>query len=116
MSEYETHIGKCKRVFIGDEDSIEQFCRDKLLNEFDTEYDAEFYSSYREQLMEDFSNEYVIIGNSIYKILEDKSFENEEIIHASKSINNEIKYVLYWYNGGAGFNEVLEEAIENMEK
>lgn len=110
MSEYELHVGRCKKVFIGTDEAIEEFCKDKINGE-----KKEFYESYTEQFWDDFYDKYQIIGNSIYRIISDIENSDGDISLAEEDSDGNINYVLQFYNGACGFEEALKEAIENME-
>jgi hypothetical protein len=111
MSETEHFKGKLIKVEL--EESLEKTC-EKILNEHGVKDNGYFESIIL--LFEDFfyTKEYAIVDDVLYK-LNFKRIEDEESIFTSEqnedgSIDFEVKY----YNGGCGFNEALEEALENI--
>ncbi len=55
-----------------------------------------------------------VLFNNRFFAIDDVNIENEII--AKKDKDGLFSYTLAWYNGGAGFDEVLEEAIKKEEK
>lgn len=111
MSYTEVHAGKCRKIFTGTKEEIEEFCEKKMGGKKD-----DFYDSYTGQFIDDFYYEYQIIGNSIYEIIFDIENNDGDIFFAEEDSDGDINYVLQYYNGSCSFSEALEEAIENMER
>lgn len=111
MSEYEGHIGKLVEVEVED---LEDFAKEQL--KIMNEDKDDFYDSYLEQLLCLDSYGFVFSHGKLYKVTKHKEFNYSDIAHSSKNADGSIDFVLYYYNGGAGFDEVLKEALTNMEK
>lgn len=54
--------------------------------------------------------------DTLYEITKTIVDEEDDIIRAQRNEDGDIEYELRYYNGGAGFEECLEEAIDNMDK
>lgn len=55
-------------------------------------------------------------SQTLYNITRGSIDMDEEIIKAKELPDGTIVYELKYYNGGAGFDECLEEAMDNMNK
>jgi len=78
----------------------------------------DYYSTWVEQLCDHYYKDYFYHPNtkSLYEISYTEHDLDEEIIHA-KYVgfdNSQIGFELRYYNGGAGFNECLEEAFNKL--
>ena len=79
-----------------------------------------FYTSCVEQLCAEYYEEYFYHNKtkSLYEI-EHTEYDLEEEILEAKYIgfdNSQIAFELRYYNGGAGFEECLEEAMDKLNK
>lgn len=54
------------------------------------------------------------IGNRELYAINYKELDPNELIQASRNNNGSIDFHLLYYNGGAGFSECLEEAINKL--
>ena len=111
MSETVHYRGTLTEVDMLDNETLEEQCK-RLLG--DTEL-LSYYKSYQEMLLDQFYEIYIIYDDTLY-LVEKRNYEPDGDIFWSKgnedrSISFEVKY----YNGGCGFNEAIEEALENIE-
>ncbi len=94
---------------------VESYAK-RRLREFGIKKDA-FYGSNLECLLDECYEEFVEVYGDLYRI---ESKENipayEGFYEAEKAGENRIKYNVKYYNGGCGFQEALESAIDNMER
>lgn len=112
MSDYESHVGK----LIPLNKTVAEFIEDKGIeteiiefNEGVQGYFNETYDGWR-------GNEHLVIVNeSVYKV-EDKEYDPYDCSEASINEDGSISYRVAFYNGGRGFSEALEEAVNKMEK
>ena len=108
MSGTETKIGKVKEI--------------KFI-------DGTTFDEKKEQLkkaghkIEEFEKNYLdcdtlcmIEGGRIFEIVEEVDLEGGDIAEAIRNSDGTISYTLQYYNGGACFEEMLEEAVSKMEK
>jgi len=105
MSTTETHTGTITKV----KGNLEELCQDIV----DYNYDLEVQTKYNQTAV-DFVREnyedYIIIRDSLYKV-SDKSIEED--MSVSWLQEDSIGYLVSFYNGGCGFLEALEEAVED---
>ena len=71
---------------------------------------------YKEMFEDEFYREFVCIDSKIYKVIELVNYDNEDFAEAKENDDGTISFNLRYYNGGAGFEEVLEWAFEDMEE
>jgi hypothetical protein len=110
VSDYETRVGKVRKVECLD---TLEFIKDKVKDMDIPEYydtDEGIIDFFRDEFYE----KYRIIDGSIYEILEDKSLDDYDLFEARENSDGTIDYTLRYYNGGCGFDEALEMAIERM--
>jgi len=55
-------------------------------------------------------------SNTLFEITRESHEPNDDIIRAEFDRNGNINYELRYYNGGAGFEECLEEALDKLLK
>lgn len=67
-----------------------------------------------EYLCEVYSNEFFSYGQNLYRLKYENLDADDEIIKANELSNGSIEFELRFYNGGAGFEECLEEAFDKM--
>ena len=94
------------------EETCKVICR---CNGYDLEnpkYD--FYGSWEELLNEHLYENYIIIAGKLFKI-ESEQLDSNGFAAVTKN-GNKLKFVAHWYNGGGSLNEVLESAINKVEK
>ncbi len=105
----EHHVGKLTEVLPAENESYNKLA-ERLLSENNKKLES-FYKNVFEQLNDDMCGTYHYYKGKIYKI-EDKEFEDEsDIVEGELNIDNTIDYQIRYYNGGAGFTEMLEAAI-----
>jgi len=124
MSQQEVHIGKLKRIerkiginhdgtvrIQSIEDWCEEYCKENNISHVKS-----FCDSWMDSLLFVFGEKFIIVNDEIYEVIEDKSFEECEILEANENEDGTIDFCLSFHNGGCGFIEALEEAIQNMKK
>lgn len=106
MSENVYYVGKIKKI----EGSVEEICKKIHKEDLPTEY----YDSWEELIAEEYYNDFVIINDSVYKILEktDKDLYGD-IFKSRETEDGIIEFEVLYYNGGCGFEEALEKALNN---
>ncbi len=104
MSEMEYHAGIAKEVFpIGKTyvDKIQWLKNRGHIFDYEEEDDTS-------------SDTLIVLFSNRFFEIDDMDIEDECI--AIRQDNGSFRYTLAWYNGGAGFEEVLEEAIKKEEE
>ena len=109
MSDMEGWIGKAIPVYtgLGESEAMMQALLDSGITLPDEEYDLkdEFYDLQTHEWC----------NGQMYK-LEAKELDPYGFVEGNLNDDGSIDFVLYWYNGGAGRNEVLEQAIEQAQE
>lgn len=113
MSEQETHFGKVKEVDLYGAD-VEQWCKCYCIEHGTNKLD---YDSWTEQYKDnfEFDEKFKVIGSKVYEVISDVEEDDAYIYRASRNSDGTINYILSFYNGGCGFEEALEDAINNMD-
>lgn len=65
-------------------------------------------------LCEEYPKEFFQYGQCVYKLEYESLDADDDIIKARELADGSIEFELRFYNGGAGFEECLEEAFEKM--
>lgn len=102
MSDYEGHRGKLTPTEL---DPL------KLMDDagFEPDEDESLEYSFNECF---YDGDYIMLNNIVYRI-EDSEYDDTERMDANLQEDGTITYDVYFYNGGCGFTEALEEAINN---
>lgn len=93
-----------------DNESIEFQCQ-RILNNKPLPW---FYDSYQELLLNDFYEEFVVYNDVLYSVLKEEIDMDEDIFIAKVNKNGDIDFEVKYYNGGCGFEEAIEEAIDKL--
>lgn len=117
MSDYETRVGKIKKITPEDGwstiDMIRWVITDRALkipDYYDEKSDEDLKEFFRCELGDTFP----IINDVLYEVVEDKNLDDYDLFEASENKDGTIDYTLRYYNGGCGFEEALETAIDKM--
>jgi len=112
MSEMEACKGKLKPMMLRGvtmEERAEDACKQ-------LEYAREdYHSSWLEVLRDEGYKKVYIRDDIIYKV-HNTDLDAYGFSEASKNDDASIDYIQLWHNGGAGFDEVLDEAINRIGK
>lgn len=122
MSRTEYHSGRMERVQIPEGKNLTDFCRGKLFDEGITEMPT-YMDSWIEVFRDHFGgynkdrDEYVIVGESVFKMIEHKETDDEDyFMNLTENSDGTISFHGQFYNGGTCFSEMIEEAIEGLNK
>ena len=108
MSEMETHKGKLVPMMLNGvtmEERAQHACN--ILG-----YENDCYDSWMECLEDNGCGSVFVRGDIIYKV-EDEELDPYGFAEATLNEDGTIDYFLHWYNGGGGFEEVLDAAIKD---
>ena len=111
MSEIRHYRGKLKLVTTGKE-QVESKAKGLLEAEDRTEIPS-YFDSWTEYLKDVFYKGYVVVDDSLYEV-EKREVGEEDVFVASK-IEDGYKFEVRYYDGGMGFDEAIEEAINGIE-
>lgn len=113
MSETVHYRGTMRAVEKLDNESTESQCKRLLCNKELPSY----YDSYQEMLLDEFYEEFVICNDVLYSVLKTEEIDpDENMFIASVNENGDINFEVKYYNGGCGFNEAIEYALEKVLK
>lgn len=105
MSEMEFHTGRVTKICRSKEGFRAKVTAAIALYDLSVDEDD---ISYEEEWL--YTDGFAYFGGDLWKV-EDTKHE-EYLSKATKVTANTFEYILHYYNGGAGFEEVLEEAIK----
>jgi len=112
MSETEHYRGVLTPLNVTD---IEKWAEGILKNKKIAAKD--YYDSFLEQLEDsDECEDYIVIKNKAYKVKKKDIGTEDDIIEATQLPNGDIEFELRYYNGGCGFGEALEEAMDEIDQ
>lgn len=111
MSEIKHYKGTLTKVEKLENETLEEQCK-RILNYKDLE---SYYDSYQEMLIDENDEQYIIHKDTLYKVEERKEIYND-IFNAEKIDDNKISFEVKYYNGGCGFSEAMDEALNKINK
>ncbi len=114
MSEMVRYTGKLRLKEKLPNETLEEQCK-RILREHNYFELQDYCDSWKEMLYDELYERYVVYNNEVYEVIEknyrdfcDSSFE------AYKNDDGIINYQVVYYNGGCGFTEAIEEALNNI--
>ncbi len=116
MSDYEGHYGKLRKVLSEPHESFEDLCL-RILKTKITHVDGYDPIDPIEYIKDELYENYIIVKNQLFEIIEDHT--QDDLDYFIKLYPNEdgtITFITRFYNGGCGFNEVLEGGLEKYIK
>lgn len=122
MSQTEYHSGRMKRIQIPEGKNLTDFCRDLLFDEGITEmptWSSDWVEVFRDRFDGYNKNrdEYLIVGESLFKMIDHKETDEEDyFMNLTENSDGTISFHGQFYNGGTCFSEMIEEAIEKLNK
>ena len=114
MSETELHKGKLVPLLFSPEKTKEE-CAEFLCKRMGYERDYEYEDTWMDTLNENGYREIFIYENRFYQVL-DTEYPDMDAVDGTLNADGSIDYLLAYYNGGASFNEVLEQVMEKVKK
>lgn len=118
MSEDVLYKGILKPIPLADGETYEDFARKEC--EKNNIVKSNIYNNYIEALVDHYWNpeKYFFHEKSqILYIIDNTEYDPyNEIIEATENYDGSVEYILKYHNGGAGFDECLEEALDKMKK
>lgn len=113
MSEVKLYKGKLKLVEKYPLEDLEELC--ERVAGTHGYMDLTGHCEWSELIYDEFQFEYVVIGNDLYKIIENEELD-EDVFATTVNVDGTISYIVQYYNGGCGFEEALQEAISNIKE
>lgn len=71
------------------------------------------YNSYLEFLLTEYSDEFLVTGNSLYRIVVEKSY-SDEFTWLTRTENGKFEFVSRFFNGGTTLSEELKQKLKDM--
>lgn len=114
MSETVHYIGTATKVFLPKGETAIDYANRILKGR--NKVVADYYEDAIECLTNLFGDEYFYHKRDkvLYIITKTEHSQDDEIIKAEKTENGIINYELRYYNGGAGFDECMDEAFDKI--
>lgn len=110
MSETVNYRGVLREVVKFDGETIEDQCKRLLDNK---ELDS-YCDSYKEMLLDEGYYDWVMYDNILYSVEKEDVDPYNDLFTASKNEDGTINFEVRYYNGGCGFEEAIEYALEKM--
>ena len=112
MSEVETHKGTLIPMILSGYDMEERAQCACLQMGYEKQ---DYHKSWLDCLKDEGYREVLVQGDVVY-LIDDRKLDPSDFSIAYKGSDGNIRYCISYYNGGASFNEVIEEALQGMEK
>ncbi len=113
MSETEHHKGKLTELKPVGNETLQDLAKRLLVEHKIKVKDGE---DYLERLTDELYKDYIIVFNKLY-LVEDKKLDADgDIMNASTNADGTIDFEVRYYNGGCGFHEAIEYAVNKMKK
>jgi hypothetical protein len=107
MSETVHYRGVLKRLERVAEETLEEQCK-RLLDGKDL---PDYFDSYAEFIVDEKYHEITIQNGSVYRVEKEDVDPDGDIFKSTINENGDIEFEVRYYNGGCGFEEALEEAM-----
>jgi hypothetical protein len=114
MSETVVYTGKLMKVDKLDTETPETWCKEYCQQNGVSELDK-YYKTWVECFSDEFYDDFIVHKNDIYRIINRTRIGENDIFYAKKDDRGCIDFVLSYYNGGCGFSEAIEEALDNLQ-
>jgi hypothetical protein len=74
----------------------------------------DYHDDYIEFVQCDLDKEFIVLNNELWKILKKEADENLDVFNIFEIGDNKYRFQVKYYNGGIGFTEALEYALDNL--
>lgn len=112
MSDYQTHEGKIKQVQHLEGETLEDVCK-RIWVQNGKPSEEYCYDDFRHA----FYDKYFSVNDRLWEILENKRIEHEDsFCKLTENEDGTISFYTTFYNGGACETEMIEWALEKLEK
>lgn len=113
MSQTETIRGKIKKIDRADGESLNVAClRVIVAAELNTDL-PDYYEDYVEYLRVEIDTHFVY-NDELYEIVEEEDLGDDDIFEATQNPDGTINFLVQYYNGGCGFHEAIEHALNKL--
>lgn len=107
MSETVHYKGILKKVERLTEETLEDQCK-RLLDNKDL---PSYHDTYAEFITDEHYQKIVVVNGEVYQVEKEMLDGDSDIFRASLIDNENIEFEVKYYNGGCGFDEAIEEAL-----
>lgn len=99
MSQTELHIGKLRKVELEQNQSLEDFYKEKLKNIG----------------IDEFYEKYFVINNVIWEIFDhEEKDDSDDIYELKPNEDGTLSFIMKFYNGGTCLSECIEEELKKL--
>jgi hypothetical protein len=111
MSETVHYRGTLTKVERLGNETLEEQCK-RIIGEGNFK---NYYESYQEMLLYgyEYSQDYFLQDDILYSVSKKEIDTDEDIFKSNENEDGTIEFEVKYYNGGCGFNEALEYALDN---
>jgi len=111
MSETVHYKGVLNKIERYENETMEQQCK-RLL---DGKELPSYFDTYAEYLVDEFYHEMTIQDGVVYRVERIKEVDPDgDIFNAKLQNDGRVEFEIRYYNGGCGFDEAIEEALEDI--
>jgi len=112
MSDYESHSGKLHLLHRYDAESFEDHCKRLWVSE------GKSLDDYREGILfEEFYEEYILANDQIWEIIEHSDLGDEDMFcKLTKNEDGSYSFHSRFYNGGTCLTEMISDELENLDE
>lgn len=111
MSETVHYRGTLVKLERFENESLEDQCK-RLLNYQEL---PSYWDNYQEYLLDEKYKEVTIQNGNVYMVTKEEIDPDYDIYKAKENSNGDIEFEVRYYNGGCGFEEAIESALDNIE-
>ena len=115
MSETVHYKGILTRVLPCDGETLQDIAK-RILDHHNEIVEDYYDGDYLDCLEDKFYQGYVVLDDKIYEVEKKELDPDGNIFKASLYSDGTIEFEVKYYNGGCGFDEAIDHAIDNMEE
>lgn len=114
MSETVHYKGILTEVLPNEGEDIQDIAK-RILDHHNEEVE-DYYKDALECLMDRFYQGYVVIDDKIYEVLKKDIDPDKDLFNAFMHSDGTIEFEVKYYDGGCGFDEAIDHAVDNIEE
>lgn len=103
MSEDVFYKGKLRPTYL----TPQTFCFDNGITEL-----PKYTDSWEECIMDKFYQEAIIIDELVYRVEKEEQNPYDSVFEATKNEDGSYDFIVKYYNGGCGFDEAINYAVD----
>lgn len=115
MSDVELHFGKLRKLQLKENQSLEDFYKEKLAKKGITElrsYDNDWEDAFRDE----FNEKYFIVKGEVWEVFDHEERDDEDIYELKSNGDGTYSFIMRFYNGGTCLSECIEEELEKLKQ